>query len=371
LRMQGARGSIRRMNEQTAPATEDHPLVPLAPEILPQPVTHAALVDYMAGPVYERLLVYFDTFPTGSLMSSQSRCILFALIRMMQPQAVAEIGTLFAGTTQVLARALWENGKGTIYSTDPFGGERCPQIIAQWPEPLRPHTEYHDLNSMDFFAAMDNRRITLDLVLVDGNHDYEFALFDLQMAARLLRPGGVIVMDNSEQSGPFKASRLFMEQNPAWSELGTSISTYDPFKPFDRTRASLPHTSFVVLKSPDHLSIGPGPQSWGQSKVSVTQLSGLRFEIVSPSAHGTLFYQVFLRGFADGNRWVEEKRLEGHLRLDLQEGGRPVEYKFDTPLRVDVPPQYTEANFTLEIDLSWQADKGAPPLALAGVPTAL
>ena len=29
---------------------------------------------------------------------------------------------------------------------------------------------------------------TFDLLLIDGNHDYEYALFDLQMAARLVRP---------------------------------------------------------------------------------------------------------------------------------------------------------------------------------------
>ena len=53
---------------------------------------------------------------------------------------------------------------------------------------------------MDFFARMVLEGKVFDLLLIDGNHDYEYALFDLQMAARLVRPGGIVVM-------PFSASR--------------------------------------------------------------------------------------------------------------------------------------------------------------------
>jgi predicted O-methyltransferase YrrM len=338
------------------------PLVALGRNIEAQRVTHAALLDYLAGPVYRELLVYFDTYPPRSLMSSQSRCILYALIRMMQPEAVAEVGTLFAGTTEVMARALWENGSGVVYSADPFGGDRCPAILATWPAELRRHAEYHDLNSMDFFGAIDRRRIALDLVLVDGNHDFEFAMFDLHMAARLLRPGGIIVMDNSEQSGPFKASRAFLAANPAWRELGASVATYDPTKPFDRTRASLPGTSFVVLQAPDHLSITAGPHSHGQKRIDSQRVNGLLFD-VRGSAKGTLFYQVFLRGFADGNRWVKELRTEGSIAIERM--GR-AEHRFGQPLIIDAPP--AGSIFTVEVDLSWL---GAEPLALADVPTPL
>jgi hypothetical protein len=40
---------------------------------------------------------------------------------MLRPKVVAEVGTLFAGTTETLARALWENGEGVVHTTDPFG----------------------------------------------------------------------------------------------------------------------------------------------------------------------------------------------------------------------------------------------------------
>src|ERR1044071_4434075 len=219
-----------------------NPLHPLGQAITPQQVTHSALIDFMEGPAFHPLWEYFSHYPQRSLMSTYSRCFLFAMVRMMQPQSVAEVGTLFAGTTEVLARALWENGAGEIHTADPFGAERCPEIIAAWPADLQRHARYYPLNSMDFFLEMTRQRVTLDLVLIDGNHDFEFALFDLQKAARLLRPGGIIVLDNAEQTGPFEAARAFVERHPAWRELGSAIADYSSDNPFDAARASLPST---------------------------------------------------------------------------------------------------------------------------------
>jgi predicted O-methyltransferase YrrM len=343
-----------------APTATLHPLVPLAPTIGAQPVTRANLVACLEGPAYQPLLDVFGPYPPHSFMSDQSRIILYTLIRMMRPDAVAEIGTLHTGTTEVMARALHENGAGVVHTTDPFGAERCPRAIATWPSELQRHVRFYPLNSMDFFLALGNQRIAPALVLVDGNHDFEFALFDLQMAARLIRPGGIVIMDNSEQSGPFKASRVFLEANPAWRELGSALSSYDPFRPFDRERASLPYTAFIILQAPAHLSIGEGPHSQGQVSIETPRVAGLTLDIIEPT-RGTLFYQVFLRGFADGNRWARELQTDGSLRID---GIGRTELRFDRPLVIDAPAP--GAVFTLEVDLSWQ---GNPSLALAATPT--
>ena len=352
-------GVMGHIGSMDAPTATFHPLVPLAPTIGAQPVTHANLVACLEGPDYRALRDIFRSYPPGSLMSDQSRIILYTLIRMMRPNVVVEIGTMHAGTTQVMARALHENGAGVIHTTDPFGAERCPRAIAAWPAELQRHARFYPLNSMDFLLALRDQRIVPDLVLVDGNHDFEFALFDLQMAARLIRPAGIIVMDNSDQSGPFKASRVFLEANPAWRELGSAVSSYDPSRPFDSERASMPMTSFIILQAPEHLSIGEGPHSQGQVPIERPHVAGLAFDIVKPTK-GTLFYQVFLRGFVHGSRWLQELRTEGSMRI---EGMGRTELRFDRPLVIDAPPP--DAVFTLEVDLSWQ---GSPPLTLAASP---
>ena len=360
---------IRRFLKRDAgsdPAPHPIDVRPLAP--IAAPTGRASdIATVMASPEYGEIRAYFSLYPGRSLMSDHSRAVLYSLARIMRPKLIAEIGTLYAGTTEVLARALWANGEGVVHTADPYGGERCPAIIAQWPAELQRHAHFHAKSSMDFFARMVLESKVFDLLLIDGNHDYEYALFDLQMAARLVRPGGIVVMDNSEQSGPFKAARLFLAANPAWREIGNAIASYDPLKPFERERASLPNTSFLLLRAPEYLSIGEGPSSWGQAWIDTPQLSGLRFQVVQ-QCKGILLYQIYLRGFANGNKWVKEERIEGSVRLDVGEGEASIDHPLGRTLSVVSPPEYDDQLFTLELDLSWQADAGSPPLALATLP---
>jgi predicted O-methyltransferase YrrM len=362
---------LRKFLKREAPpndSSEEHridvrPLAPIA-----TPKGHVSdIAAVMASPEYAAVHAYFSLYPGRSLMSDHSRAVLYSLVRMMRPQLIAEIGTLHAGTTEVFARALWQNGGGVVHSADPYGGERCPAIIGQWPEELQRHAQYHPKSSMDFFSRMVLESRTFDLLLIDGNHDYEYALFDLQMAARLVRPGGVVVMDNAEQSGPFKATRLFLAANPAWREIGSAMADYHPFKPFERERASLPGTSFLLLHAPGHLSIGDGPHSWGQAWIDTPQLNGLRFHVVQP-CKGVLLYQIYLRGFANANRWVKEERIEGSARIEVAHGEASIDHLLGRTLAVVSPPEYDDALFTLELDLSWQADAGSPPLSLEKLP---
>ena len=355
---------LKREAANDAPSPHRIDVRPLAPIATPKG-SLGDIAAVMASPEYAEIRAYFSLYPGRSLMSDHSRAVLYSLVRLMRPQLVAEIGTLHAGTTEVFARALWENGGGVVHTADPYGGERCPAIISQWPVELQRHAQFHAKSSMDFFARMVLESKTFDLLLIDGNHDYEYALFDLQMAARQIQPGGIVVMDNAEQSGPFQATRAFLAENPAWRELGGAIAAYDPFQPFDRSRASLPYTSFLILQAPTHLSIGPGPHSWGQSWIDVPRIAGLRLELVEP-CKGVLIYQVHLRGFADGNRWVKEERLDGSFRIDSA-GGEAIDLRFDRALEIN--PEFDSTLYTMELDLSWQADPGSPRLALKALPT--
>jgi predicted O-methyltransferase YrrM len=357
---------LKREAASDAPLPHRIDVRPLAPIATPNG-SLGDMAAVMASPEYAEIRAYFSLYPGRSLMSDHSRAVLYSLARMMRPQLIAEIGTLHAGTTEVFARALWENGGGVVHTADPYGGDRCPAIISQWPVELQRHAHFHAKSSMDFFARMVLEGKVFDLLLIDGNHDYEYALFDLQMAARLVRPGGIVVMDNSEQSGPFKAARLFLAASPAWREIGNAIASYQPIKPFERERASLPNTSFLLLCAPEYLSIGEGPHSWGQAWIDAPQLSGLRFHVVQ-QCKGTLLYQIYLRGFANGNKWVKEERIEGSAWIDVGKGGASIDHSLGRILSVVSPPEYDDQLFTLEFDLSWQADPGSPPVALATLP---
>src|SRR5258706_3140961 len=131
---------------QVVPSPEVRPLVRITGDGFPvgTAIDFDSIVKMRKTAVYAKLQDYFrHNYPPRALMSEESRAILFTLIRMLRPKVVVEIGTLFAGTTEVMARALWENGEGVIHTTDPFGADRCPGIIAGWPKELRDITVYY------------------------------------------------------------------------------------------------------------------------------------------------------------------------------------------------------------------------------------
>ena len=208
-------------------------------------------------------------------------------------------------------------------------------------------------------------------MLIDGNHNFEFALFDLQMAAKLLRPNGIVVMDNAEQSGPFHASRHFLRSNTEWREIGTAISGHDPTAPFNVERSSVSGTSFLLLQGPSFVPLYKGtPQSWGQQYVDSVQMSGFAVDLVPQDAQGTLYYQAVLRAFADNNKSVEEHRSLGSVPIKASGEIRKVQHRFPKTLRTNLPIRFTECRQSVEIEVVWEpAGNLNAPLKLKTAPT--
>ena len=333
-----------------------------------RPVTIESIESLRASSAYEKVVRYFQDYPSRSLMSDHSRAVLYSLLRMVRPAAVAEIGTLFAGTTEVLARALWENGHGVVYTADPFGDERCPILIDQWPRALQEITRFYGEDSMMFLARLEQTKTSLDFVLVDGNHDFEFALFDLQMAAKLLRPGGIIVMDNAEQTGPFEAARQFLAQHPQWHELGGAVSNFNLSKPFAMPRCSIADTTFVVLQAPPHFLLRAVPRSWGQEVFSSSRLAGFSLDLPPQSSRGALHFQAILRAFADANRTVEEYKSIGTISIVLSGTSQTLQHKLAEPLISQVQGRDADCKHTFENEFVWQAAPGSGPLSIATSP---
>ena len=75
-----------------------------------------------------------------------------------------------------------------------------------------------------------------------------------------------------------------------------------------------------------------------------------------------------LRGFANANQWVKEERIEGSVRIEVVNGEASIDHLLGHTLSVVSPPEYDDRLFTLELDLSWQADAGSTPLALVKSP---
>lgn len=334
-------------------ARERFPASPIADIPFPAvDISSASCIDdILASSVFGTTASCFAESLSASraLVSIGSQALFYSLLRNMRPEHVVEIGTYRASTTEAMCRALHANGHGLVHTIEPYVAEWVPHIMAQWPDELRNRVRFYPMNSAAFFAQC---RLHPDFVFIDGHHDFEFALFDMQATARVISAGGLIVIDNISQPGPFLAARQFCRDNPGWSEIGSSLSSDRQGHPFDPHRSTIATTDCCVLRAPYQFNLDSRPI--GLATVQMTELREISILPVG-EPKGTLFAQCILRTFSDP---PFEQTVERQTVID----GNPQTISFEPALR----PVVEGAPFTVELWLTWV---GFGPLMLVTAPT--
>lgn len=312
----------------------------------------------MTSPEFDAATAFFADNPvvTRSLVPPQAQALLYGLIRNLKPEHVFEIGSYKAGTTEAICRALYANGSGVAHTVDPFRGEYVAAVLKRWPPELLRHVRLHAKGSMAFYKDIERERIRPGVVFVDGNHDYEYAAFDIACGARLIAPDGYIFVDNVAQPGPFFAARDFLMANPDWRELGRAATDYDRNKAFDRRRTTISNTDFMVLRAPRTRQVADRPVNLVRKRWSSGVVSGVRLKVVPPALPGTLGVQVVLRGFG-----ATPAETLGAANLSIGADCGDVAVTLDPPARLDGTFVY----YTVEPWLIWH---GSQPLQLLAAP---
>lgn len=299
-------------------------------------VSAAGLKAWYESESFRRIADFYTHYPSLSLYNDNGRALLHHLIVMQRPERVLEIGTMYAGTTEVLARAVWEAGRGHVETIDPFGTERCPPLIAQFPGELQERVTFSPVSSaMHFNDAIEWGR-GYDFVLIDGQHEPEFVAFDLACAARLMRFGGLIVLDNIEQIGPRFATRDFLERNPDWIDVAGVVRLIDPKAPLEEPTPSFPETKNYVLQAPTTYAVGAVPRSSGTIRADGGRIEGIELQLAWPAA-GILHLQAFVRTWGPGTQTGGEE-LTHRQQFSIRAGaGEHLRLALDTPLQSQVP----------------------------------
>jgi predicted O-methyltransferase YrrM len=311
----------------------------------------------MASPEFAQATAFFADNPTAerSLIPPHAQALLYGFVRSLRPDHVFEIGSYKGGTTEAICRALYANGKGLAHTVDPFRGDYVAAVLRCWPPELFRHVRLHAMDSMAFYKDMERQGIHPGLVLVDGNHDYEFAAFDIACSARAMAPGGFIFVDNIAQPGPFFAARDFLIANPDWREIGHAAADYDRGKAFDRYRRTIDSTDFMVLRAPRTRMVGERPYNIGRVRWPYGKVAGLRLKLVPPDQPGRLNVQIVLRGFG-----TVPAEIIGEASLQVEAGTRELSITLTQPAELDGFVYYT-----VEPWLIWH---GAQPLQLLAEP---
>ena len=315
----------------------------------------------MAAPELASARAFFADNPVTyrSLETPTAHALLYCLIRNLRPDHVFEIGTYRAGTTEAICRALCANEGGTAHTVDPFTGDYAEVVLKSWPPELLRRVKLYAMDSMTFYMEMRRQKIRPDLVFVDGEHDYEFVLFDIGAAARLIGPGGFLFIDNIDQAGPFLAARDFLATNPGWREVGSSLRDYNAEKAFDPQRNMIPQTDFIALQAPHTYPVDQRPRDFGLVRQSSNRINGLRLQLQSPSRPGKLIVQIVFRGFGGTQLW--ETAADATINLHPGAVTQSVDVAFSPPQQLADGCVY----YTVE---SWLIWRGEEPLQLLQLP---
>jgi predicted O-methyltransferase YrrM len=321
--------------------------------------TPDAIARIIESPEYDVVWKYFKNEPVlaRSLLGSKSLALLFCMLRNQRPYNIAEIGTFAGGASFMLASALLANGRGSLHTVGPFDSERFPPFFKTWPQELKATTRFHPISSMDFYMLMDKETTKLDFVLVDGNHDYEFALFDIQCAAHRIVPGGFIVIDNVSQSGPYFAIVDFLEHAKTWIDCGEKRDLVN-WRAYDHERSNIQGTDFMVLRAPTSYPVRERPQKVSEIHWANSQIGGVRLKVLNGVGFpGSVHVQCVLRAFSPESPISEDVAAASQ---EIGPGDEEVEVVFAQPLRTR-----SGLRNTVETWISWC---GAEPLLLEAEP---
>jgi predicted O-methyltransferase YrrM len=319
--------AFRFKARETASRMHEIPFASVNLSAVPNPVP-----AIMSAAEFSETWKFFKESPAmdRSLVSAAGQALIFSLIRNARPEHIVEVGSFKGGTTECIARALDANGRGLIHTIGPFDSDHFLPILKSWPGKLKSRVRFYPTDSMSFFMEMQRERIRPWLVFVDGCHDYEFALFDIQCSARSIAPGGFIVVDNMSQAGPYFAARDFLKGNPEWLNCEWKPGVFDQRKAFDLERRAIINTDFSVLRAPNVYALNDRPHTFGEVNWPTAKVEGIKLELADATV-GTLHVQCVLRGFSNAEN-IERTSSASYV-IDGKDG--EIKVMFERPLALE------------------------------------
>jgi predicted O-methyltransferase YrrM len=353
---------------------------PAKVDILPLPALKGFLDDQpsildglravTASAPYRQLARQFEHWPPNSVVSSHERTVLHWLISETQARNVLEIGTAFAGTTLALSASMLQAGAGLgrVYTIDPYGEARVPQILAGWPELLRELTTFWPKFSSDLFIpSLDVP--PFDVILVDGNHSYPNVMHDLFASYEGLKYGGFMVADNAEQQDVLDAVRDFCMLTPDADKARLSVGARteegdyecaldDALEPNDSPSA------FVVIRKPKVMRIGRRALAFHLNRFRGLSVSSVEISLANPTDRPVrLAGRINLRSLPSG---LMDTSTAHDLGETFAADVAPGRHELDVSIKALALPAEAQRNRNfVELNLSVARDQDA--LTLEGV----
>lgn len=135
---------------------------------------------------------------------------IFEIVKESKPEVVFEIGVRGAQSTRTILAALQENEKGILYSCDIK--DYSDRVI---PKELKERWNFKVMPSGDYVKEW---KLSIDILIIDGAHDYDNAKLDFHNYSPFVKPGGLILLHDIVHNEPYGVYKLFNQIR--WPKVG-------------------------------------------------------------------------------------------------------------------------------------------------------
>jgi len=173
----------------------------------------------------------------------------YSLVRLLRPAHILAVGSGYGFSVVSLGLGLRDNGSGRLTFVDPsgvraglsFGSEVFGGKAGSWDTPEKVRTRFakfglekivthYKMFDRQFFEQYSKLNLPrINLSLIDGNHEYSYALYDFQQTlSHLIRPGYVLLHDSNwlvEKVGLFNGVRRLIGE---LKKAGYPVTMFDP-----------------------------------------------------------------------------------------------------------------------------------------------
>ena len=150
---------------------------------------------------------------------------IWCTVRHTRPEAVMETGVAHGVSSRVILEALNLNGRGHLWSIDianPLNARVHGQEGAAVTESCRPRWTYVEGESSKRMPPLVKEVGKLELFVHDSLHTFKNTLFEMEQAASVMPPGGVMLIDDIRSHDGFTT---FARRHPEFKTI--LVSTLD------------------------------------------------------------------------------------------------------------------------------------------------
>jgi predicted O-methyltransferase YrrM len=146
------------------------------------------------------------TRPLHSNISEEEGAFIQDIIRSAQPRVSLEVGCAYGISSLYICEALRQvnaakhiiidPGQHFPHGKGPFSGWEGIGLANLRRAGYADLIEFHEAPSYQCLARMTEEHAKIDFAFIDGAHTFDYVLVDVFLIDKLLKPGGIVIVDD-------------------------------------------------------------------------------------------------------------------------------------------------------------------------------